>query len=108
VPDGASKREKIGDRGVLFSVIITQVSSTSSPSDLQLFPEQLLLAGNHMVEAPQEEDEQRNSRHQHVSPAKKARFLRKESNSRLHHESLVVERGAREVRVLLSQAHQLA
>jgi hypothetical protein len=90
LPDGARKREKIGDRGVLFSVIITMVSSTSSPSDLQLFPEQLL-----MVEAPQEEDEQRNSRHQHVSPAKKARFLREESNRRPQHEPLVVERGAR-------------
>jgi hypothetical protein len=61
-----------------------------------------------MVEAPQEEDEQRNSRHQHVSPAKKASFLRKESNRRPHHESLVVERGARQVRVFLSQAHKLA
>jgi hypothetical protein len=77
--------------GVLFSVIITLVSSTSSPSDLQLFSEQLLTAGNHMVEAQQEEDERKNSRHQPMSPAKKASFLWEESKGdRTTHKPFVV------------------
>jgi hypothetical protein len=62
---------------VLFSVIITPVSFTSSPSDLRIFHEHHVATLNEVREAQQEEDERKNSRHQRASAVKATRFLGK-------------------------------
>jgi hypothetical protein len=60
---------------VVFSVIITPVSFTSSPSNLHIFHEHHVATLNEVREAQQEEDERNNSRHQQASAARAARFL---------------------------------
>ncbi len=64
-------------RRVLFTIIITPISFTSSPSNLQIFHEHHVATRNEVMEAQQEEDERKNSRLHQASAARAARFLGK-------------------------------